>query len=284
MVRPESFNIVEFLSKWYIQQTMYADSARKIDDNIVEVGYTVKDYHCDPAKKPNLRGEIVAQEKVTTNTFIIDGTQPPHTEGHLRGMPIFQGHLADGALIETATYDRSGLWLAGFRTIAHAEPGVPGDIAVATTTLMKEEEDVRTVRGVFSCEDRVHTRAFDMKFEEGPALPSDGVYLSQHQLFEIGAQAAGGAIALLYESVLQGERDPIFDSIGPSTLGKIVIRPDEVLTSRVKLRRITDQGAFYVDITMRKQDETVTTLGNLGIGFLPHDLIKARIDELQHVS
>lgn len=283
MARPAELEIAEFLSKWYIPQTTYADRARRINDDTVEVDYIVKDYHCDPAKKPNLRGDIVVNGNVTTNTFIIDGSYPPHTEGHLRGMPIFQGHLADGTLIETATYDRSELWLASFRTIAHSEPGVPKDKLVAATTLLKEEGGVRLVRGNVVCENRVHTRAFDMKFEEGPSLPEDGIYLSQHPLFEIGAHAAA-AMAFLHPELLEGERDPVFDSIGPSVLEKVIIYPGDRLTSRATLRRITSQGAFYVDVLTMRQDEPVSVLGNLGIGLLPHDLIKIKIDELQHVT
>lgn len=286
MAQPEQLDMREFLSPWYTPQTTYAELARRIGENTVEVVYVVKDYHCDPDKNPNLVGEITSEGNVTTNTFIIDSVQPSHTEGHLKNMRLFPGHLADGTLIATVTHDRTRLWLVEFRTIAHSKPGVPGDKLMATTTLLKEESEARFIRGVVNCEDRVHTRAFDMKFVGGPDLPSNGFYLSQHQLFEIGAQAAGGIVKLLHPEVFEEseeERDPIFDSIGISTLEKIILRPGDKITSRVTLRRITNQGAFYVNIDMRRQDEPIATLGNLGIGFLSHNSIKAEIDKLQHV-
>lgn len=282
MAKSTELNMAKFLSTWYIMRTTFADVAREVDGDTAEVDYAVKYYHCHPAVRPNLRGSITTEGDVTKNTFVIDGLQPPHTIGHLRDMPIFQAHLADGALIETATNNRGGLWLVRFRTITHSEPGIPGDTLIATTTLLREESGARLVRGAVHCANRVHTRAFDMRFEDGPTLPDDGFYLPQHALFEIGAQASGAAVKLLRPDLLEGERVPIFDSIGPSTLEAVVLRPGDNLTTLVRLRRVTNQGVFYTDTLVRQQGRPIAAFGNLGIGFLPRELIKAKIRELQH--
>lgn len=284
MARPEELNMAEFLSQWYIPQTTYADVAR-IRGEGVEVKYVVRDYHCNLSEKPALRGEIAREGGTVSNSLVIDGTSPLHTAGHLQGMPILPGHMADGAIIEAATFEADNLWLVSFRTIAHSEPGLPGDRLVATASILEDESGARLVRGRVECGNRVHTRAFAMRLERGPHLPNDKPYLFQHQLFEIAAQAAGGAIRLIHPEIfgVEEKKVPIFDSIGPSTLEKVVIRPDDILKSMVTVCRITNQGAFYVDIVVRRQGEPVANLRNLGIGFLPHEQIKARIDRLQQI-
>lgn len=282
MAKPEQITMGEFLSRWYTQQTTYADVARK-KHNGVEVDYVVREYHCNPSKKPALRGEIRKEGDTVSNSFIIDETTPHHTEGHLLGMPILPGHLADGAIIEAARFGADDLWLVSFRTIAHSEPGLPGDRLVATATILEDESGVRLVKGRVECKNRVHTRAFAMRLDRGPHLPSDMLYLSQHQLFEIAAQAAGGAIRLLHPEIFDTEEEkvPIFDSIGPSTLEKVTLRPEQVLKSNVTLRRLSGQGAFYLDVAMRRDNQQIATFTNLGIGFLPREQILAKIDQLK---
>ncbi len=284
MAGPKSLEMGEFLSEWYTKQTTFADLATEAGQGIVRVEYVVKEYHADPAKKPNLRGKTTVDGRTRTNTFVIDGLEPPHTPGHLLNMPIFQGHLADGALIEAEANGKPDLWLTGIRSLTHSEPGVPGDTLVATTILLKEENDTRVVKGNVTCGERVHTRVFDMKLASGPSLPSDEIYLPQHALFEIGAQAVGGTAKLLREDLFEGDqkRDPVYASIGQSTLEPVILRPDDVLNSLVKLQRVSGVGAFYADVDITRQGERVAFFGNLGIGFLPHDLIEAKIKELQH--
>lgn len=272
----------EFLSRWYTPQTTYADVGRRRGDGI-EVEYIVRDDHCNPSEKPPLRGEITKEGGTIKNSFLIDGTLPHHTAGHLRQIPLFPGYMADGAIIEAARFGADDLWLVSFRTIAHSEPGLPNDRLVATATILEDERGARLVRGRVECENRVHTRAFAMRFERGSHLPSNKIYLAQCQLFEIAAQAAGGAIRLLHPEMFdtEEERLPIFDSIGPSTLEKAVIIPREVLKSNVTIQRLSGQSAFYLDVAMTRKGRPVANFKNLGLGFLPIEQIQARINQLQ---
>lgn len=296
-------NMADFLSPLYTPQTTYADWAKIVDfgNQVVDVTYVVKDYHCDPAKKPILRGEITVEGDKTTNRFMVNGT-----EGHFRPetrIEIYQAHLADGAMIATATHDNPSLWLVSIQNIAHSQPGLPGDGVVVTITKPQESRKRNPdegFRGVVSCNDRVHTRGFDLRFEEGPLVDEQDFFLPQHALFEIGAQAAAGVIKKLRPDLFEGnEQDEtikqnraiVYSSKGASQFEKVVIGPRDVITSRGVLRRITTvqiqdmmADAAYVDIAMSTQRGHLATIGNLGLGFLPSGKLRAGIEALKRTS
>lgn len=304
---PSELNMGEFLSALYIPQTTYADRAWLVGDTAF-VEYEVKEYHCDPAKKPSVHGTITREGNVVKNMFVVDKEEPFHTEGHFNketGIQILQAHLADGAMIAAGTYDNPALWLVSIRNISHFEPGLPGDTVGATMTILEESEDGGRVterlvkKGVVSCNDRVHTRGFDLRFEEGPLVEEGEFFLPQHALFEIGAQAAGGAIKLLRPEIFEQKPDEpddqkralVYSSKGGSQFEKVIIRPRDHVTSKVTVRRTTTvqiqdmtADAAYVDVVMSTQNGPLATVGNLGLGFVPADKLKAGIDRLKRAS
>src|SRR3989344_2393802 len=152
--QPEQYNLAGELAKYYLAKTTYADTARRIDEKTVEVAFTIQDYHCDPNQQPSVRGDFIVTGADTTNTLIIDGQEPRHTDGHFReetGTSLFQAHLADGMLIEAGRHNQPALWLVSLRSIAHADPGFPGEIAAATFTTAKEDETGKIGKGTVRC-------------------------------------------------------------------------------------------------------------------------------------
>lgn len=292
---PESqqpVDVAKLLSQWYLPISTYAHEARRLDQQTVEVRYLVPGFHCDPELQPPLVGNITATKTeeggknltVVTNQLVVDRDPVrKHTEGHFRvetDISLLPAYMADGMQMQAARHINPRYWLSGFRTIGHFEPGLPAEIAQAQLIM---DADSQKARGVVTVGERVHTRGFDMQFEEGPEIPDKEWVLAQHKFFEIAAQMGGSAMFLFVPEALGDNKQVVYSSIGRSTLPLIPVFPGDELIGNVTLRRSTEFSTA-VDVQIRRHQDEIWQFGNLALSFLQADMLKGKIDQLRQSS